>query len=65
MVNFNNARATCEVCILCEDEDLEDYYSAADVLNRMRRGQERLFSSQEVRRYLGLDEAHPPDKSGT
>ncbi len=64
MVNFNNARATSDMH-LSEDEDLEDYYSAADVLNRVRREQERLFSSQEVRRYLGLDEAHPPDKSGT
>lgn len=36
-------------------EDIEDYYLAADVLERIRKGEERVYSSAEVRRYLGLD----------
>lgn len=36
-------------------EDIEDYYLASDVLERIRKGEERVYSSAEVRRYLGLD----------
>ncbi len=35
-------------------EDLEDYYLAADVLERVRKGQERVYSLGEVERNLGL-----------
>jgi RHH-type rel operon transcriptional repressor/antitoxin RelB len=35
-------------------DDLEDYYLAADVLERVRRGKEKVHSSSEVRRDLGL-----------
>ncbi len=36
--------------------DIEDYYLAADVLDRVRNGQERVFSAAEVRRQLDLDD---------
>jgi RHH-type transcriptional regulator, rel operon repressor / antitoxin RelB len=36
-------------------DDLEDYYLAADVLERIRKGQEATYSSAEVRKDLGLD----------
>ena len=36
--------------------DLEDYYSAAEVLERVRRGEEKTHSLDEVRRELGLDD---------
>lgn len=36
-------------------EDLEDYYLAADVLERVRKGEEEVLSSAEVRRALELD----------
>ena len=42
--------------ILNHIDDLEDYYLAADVVERLRKGQERTFSSREVRRDLGLDD---------
>ena len=35
-------------------EDLEDYYLAADVLERVRKGEEDVYSSADVRRDLGL-----------
>ena len=35
-------------------EDLEDYYLAADVLERVRKGQELVHSAAEVRSDLGL-----------
>jgi RHH-type transcriptional regulator, rel operon repressor / antitoxin RelB len=37
-------------------QDLEDYYLAAGVLERVRRGQEKVQSSAEVRSELGLDD---------
>jgi RHH-type rel operon transcriptional repressor/antitoxin RelB len=37
-------------------DDLEDYYLAADVLERIRRGEENSYSSAEVRKDLGLDD---------
>ncbi len=36
-------------------DDLEDYYLAADVLERVRAGRERLHSARDVRADLGLD----------
>lgn len=36
-------------------DDLEDYYLAANVLERVRRGRERLHSAADVRADLGLD----------
>ena len=36
-------------------EDLEDYYLAADVLERVRKGEEEVLSSADVRRSLDLD----------
>ncbi|MFY9951114.1 MAG: CopG family transcriptional regulator [Candidatus Sulfotelmatobacter sp.] len=37
-------------------DDLEDYYLAADVLEKVRRGEERIYSSAEARTELGLDD---------
>ena len=36
-------------------DDIEDYYLAADVLERVRKGEEQVVSSQKVRKALGLD----------
>ncbi len=36
-------------------EDLEDYYLAADVLERVRKGEEEIRSSADVRKALELD----------
>ncbi len=36
-------------------EDTEDYYLAAHVLERVRKGQERIHSVEEVRNELGLE----------
>ena len=36
-------------------EDMEDYYLAADVLERVRKGEEPVYSSEQVRAELGLD----------
>jgi RHH-type rel operon transcriptional repressor/antitoxin RelB len=35
-------------------DDLEDYYLAADVLERVRQGKEEIYSSAQVRTDLGL-----------
>lgn len=37
-------------------EDMEDYYLAAEVLERVRKGQERVHSADSVRKDLGLDD---------
>jgi RHH-type transcriptional regulator, rel operon repressor / antitoxin RelB len=37
-------------------DDLEDYYLAADVLERVRKGEEPIHSSAQVRADLGLDD---------
>ncbi|MCL2872069.1 MAG: DUF6290 family protein [Betaproteobacteria bacterium] len=37
-------------------EDIEDYYLAADVLERVRSGREKTYSSSDVRKDLGLDD---------
>ncbi len=37
-------------------DDLEDYYLAAEVLERVRKGDELLYSSKDVRKDLGLED---------
>ena len=37
-------------------EEVEDYYLAVEVLERVRAGKERVYSSEEVRRELGLED---------
>ncbi len=37
-------------------DDLEDYYLAADVLERVRQGKEAIYSPAQVRTDLGLDD---------
>lgn len=37
-------------------EDLEDYYLAAEVVERLRKGTERVYSDAEIRESLGLDD---------
>ena len=37
-------------------EDIEDYYLAADVLERLRKGQEKTHAAADVRADLGLDD---------
>lgn len=37
-------------------EDMEDYYLAADVLERLRQGKEKLYSFAEVSSALDLDD---------
>ena len=37
-------------------EDVEDYYLAAEVLERVREGTEAVYSDAEVRRELDLDD---------
>jgi len=37
-------------------EDMEDYYLAADVLERVRQGTEKTYSSADVRNALNLDD---------
>ena len=36
-------------------EEMEDYYLAAEVLKRVRKGDEAVISAAEVRKDLGLD----------
>ena len=37
-------------------EEMEDYYLAADVLERVRKGEEKVYSAAQVRKDLGLDD---------
>jgi RHH-type rel operon transcriptional repressor/antitoxin RelB len=37
-------------------DDLEDYYLAADVVERIRKNDERIHSAADVRKELGLDD---------
>ena len=37
-------------------DDLEDYYSATVVMERVRSGKEAIYSSDQVRQRLGLDD---------
>lgn len=36
-------------------EEMEDYYLAAEVLERVRKGEEQVHSAGDVRKDLGLD----------
>jgi RHH-type rel operon transcriptional repressor/antitoxin RelB len=36
--------------------EMEDYYLAADTLERVRKGQEKVYTSSQVREDLGLDD---------
>jgi RHH-type rel operon transcriptional repressor/antitoxin RelB len=36
--------------------DLEDYYLAAATMERVRKGEEKVYSPQQVRKDLGLDD---------
>jgi RHH-type rel operon transcriptional repressor/antitoxin RelB len=36
--------------------EMEDYYLAADTLERVRRGQEKVYGADSVREDLGLDD---------
>lgn len=36
--------------------DLEDYYLAATTMERVRKGDEKVYSAQQVRKDLGLDD---------
>jgi len=37
-------------------EDLEDYYLAADVLERVRKGKDAILSAADVKKGLGLED---------
>lgn len=37
-------------------EDMEDYYLAAEAVTRVRKGEEKVFSSATVRTQLGLED---------
>ena len=37
-------------------DEMEDYYLAADVLERIRKGREQVHSATKVRKDLGLDD---------
>lgn len=36
-------------------EDVEDYYLAAEVVERVRAGREEVYSAEQIRKDLGLD----------
>jgi RHH-type rel operon transcriptional repressor/antitoxin RelB len=37
-------------------DELEDYYRASEVMDRVRSGKEAVYSSKKVRQNLGLDD---------
>ncbi len=37
-------------------DDLEDYYLAAATMERVRKGEEKVYSAEQVREDLGLDD---------
>ena len=37
-------------------EDLEDFYLAAATMERIRKGEERIYSAEKVRKDLGLED---------
>jgi RHH-type transcriptional regulator, rel operon repressor / antitoxin RelB len=37
-------------------QDMEDYYLAIDVLERIRKGEEQIHSAADVRKELGLED---------
>ncbi len=42
--------------LLHQLDDIEDYYLGMETLERIRNGEEKLYSSAEARRELGLDD---------
>ena len=42
--------------LLHQLDDIEDYYLGMETLERIRKGEERAYSSAEARRELGLDD---------
>ena len=40
----------------CRTDDIEDYCLSADILERVRNGQERVYSAADVREELGLED---------
>ena len=42
--------------ILSHIDEIEDYYLGADVVERLRKGEERALSAQQVRESLGLED---------
>jgi RHH-type transcriptional regulator, rel operon repressor / antitoxin RelB len=42
--------------ILNNLDDLEDYYRAVEISARVKRGEERVYSLDEVKAHLGLDD---------
>ena len=42
--------------LLHQLDDIEDYYLGMETLERIRNGEERVYSSAEARRELGLDD---------
>ena len=42
--------------LLRQLDDIEDYYLGMETLERIRNGEEKLYSSAEARRELGLDD---------
>ena len=37
-------------------DDLEDYYNASATMERVRKGDEAVYSASQVRQHLGLDD---------
>ena len=37
-------------------DDLEDYYLAAETMERVRKGEEKVYSTKQVRKDLGLED---------
>ena len=42
--------------LLHQLDDIEDYYLGMETLERIRNGEERVYSAAEARRELGLDD---------
>ena len=42
--------------ILSHIDEIEDYYLAADVVEHLRKGEERTFSTQQVKQDLGQED---------
>ena len=42
--------------LLHQLDDIEDYYLGMETLERIRNGEEKVYSSAEARRELGLDD---------
>jgi len=42
--------------LLHQLDDIEDYYLGMETLERIRKGEERVYSATEARRVLGLDD---------